>query len=247
MSDLTEGPLRILSRGYQRRPDVTDEIRRFVRLSAPDRRTHVRGLVDGGADWPPHECIVYVIRHLMMRGDEEMAWRTVEALMARVRSTILWNVNRFYGLSRTVREDVYEDVALQLYEAWLSLAPEHEFWEVQFGLCLRKRVIDAVRKTIREAKLVVDTGCDEEGKDQDGLAELPDTISVRPDELAMALVMLEGLPTDLQLTIHLRFYEGLSEVEIAQKMGVTDRTVRNRLARALVRLKDERYRMDEHD
>ena len=71
------------------------------------------------------------------------------------------------------------------------------------------------------------------------VAELPDSAVVQFDRLDNEPLWqaLRGLPPRQRAVIVLRYYEGLSEAEIAETLGVTKGTVKSQASKALVTLR----------
>lgn len=69
--------------------------------------------------------------------------------------------------------------------------------------------------------------------------------AIRRDDAVLVARVLAGLPDDAQLVVRMRYWEGLSFVEIGRRMGRTDNAVRKTWFRAVARLQDELHR-DRH-
>lgn len=119
-------------------------------------------------------------------------------------------------------EDVYQDVFLRLLgqnaEAWDS---EHlKAWLLRTAL---NRCADVRRLRLRRPVL--------------SLEEVPDM--PRPaDEAAELWEAVAQLPEKLRTAVHLHYAEGYQTEEIAAMLGVPAATVRTRLRRARMKLKD---------
>lgn len=69
--------------------------------------------------------------------------------------------------------------------------------------------------------------------------------AIRRDDAVLVARVLAGLSDDAQLVVRMRYWEGLSFVEIGRRMGRTDNAVRKTWFRAVARLQDE-LRRDRH-
>lgn len=69
----------------------------------------------------------------------------------------------------------------------------------------------------------------------------PEDAAARRDLLAALLTQLGE--DEVQLLVH-RFYDDMTQEEIARVLGVTERTVRNRLTRTLARLRERAVALD---
>lgn len=124
--------------------------------------------------------------------------------------------------NRADAEDVYQDVFLRLLEQpardWDG---EHlKAWLLRTAL---NRCADVGRLRLRRPVLPLD--------------ELPDT--VRPgDEAAELWEAVARLPEKLRTAVHLHYAEGYRTEEIAAMLGIPGATVRTRLRRARMKLKD---------
>lgn len=235
-AEVTE--LRPLARGYTREQAVAAEIAALRRQPAEAfwRRVTSR---DGAA--APPECLIYLAREFRMRGDERAAWRVIEALEKRVAATVMRALVRLPFMSRDQREELLDSLVCALYEAWLSEDPAHAFWEVRFNLCLKRAIIDAVKRFRRAAENEVSPGqwTDEEDSPGDPMERVVDSGALDPQTWAVARMSLAALPEPLRTAFYLRHFEDWPEESgdpnqpsIARYLNVTGRSVRNYLRRA---------------
>ena len=164
--------------------------------------------------------------------------RIIEMMTRRVTPIIQSRLSRVYGLSRDHAEDVYEDVITGLYEEWMSGEPTREFWEVRFGVCLDRKVIDAIKRQrrIRENEVAL-TVTPEEGAAFDVLEQMPDLAALDPETAATVRAALDSLPEPLRTAFYMVEIGRFTEDETAAHLAVTSRTIRNYLARARNNLK----------
>jgi RNA polymerase sigma factor (sigma-70 family) len=222
-----------LSRGYQREAAVLAEIA-DLESASPDTFWRRVGILDyRQPGCPKLETLVYFVRSRERSGAVDDSWRIVEILTRRVTSIIQSRLARVYGISRDQAEDLYEDVVSELYEEWLSGEPAREFWEVRFGVCLDRKVIDAIKRLRRvrdnEVALAV---VSEDGETHDVIEQMADLSSLDPEEAATIRAALDSLPEPLRTAFYMAEIARFTEEEVAGELAVTSRTVRNYLAKA---------------
>jgi RNA polymerase sigma-70 factor (ECF subfamily) len=96
----------------------------------------------------------------------------------------------------------------------------------------RNRLYDHLRRTHRRpiAELSATSIAD--------LGTTPSQAVARNQEQALVIEALKTLPLDFQITLELKYWEQLSDPEIAEVLGVAPNTVRSRLARGRNLLKE---------
>jgi RNA polymerase sigma factor (sigma-70 family) len=234
---LSPPDLRPLKRDYTRESVVVQDILHLSSLLESEfwRRMTIQDYQDPNC--PRLESMVYFIRLFWSRNNQEAAWRMVEKLTKRVTRTIMRYLNGIYDSSWDQREELLDDLIHQLYAEWLSLDESHEFWEVRFGFCLKRKLKDVSERYERDRskKLPLYSSKDEEREDP--ITSLPDP---GPDPVSKVMVVeaLASLSDPYRTTIFLYVLEGWTEEEIARYFGKTSRTVRNYLMRAKAHLKE---------
>lgn len=121
-------------------------------------------------------------------------------------------------------EDVFQDVFLRLYrqEKLDMTDPEHvKAWLIRTAL---NRCADVKRFRFRRGTLPLDE-----------LKEAAEQVDERAVEVWMAVA---ALPVRFRTVVHLHYAEGYSTEEIAAMLGIPAATVRTRLRRARLRLKE---------
>lgn len=235
MQTPNESDVRPLSRGYSREPAVQEEIR-FLQKQPHSLRRRWLEIVDPSDPRYPHpESLVFWVREYLGRGEQTFAWRIADTLIRRVEPTVSRYLSKIYGLTRDQRVEISEDLALTLYTEWMSLEPAHEFWEVRFGICLKRKVIDAITRHRRIAQHEVMLAPQEEDANsptEDPLSRFADEKTLSPEVTVMMKMALDSLPEPLRTGFYLYHHEGWTEESIAEHLAVTSRTVRNYLRRA---------------
>ena len=133
---------------------------------------------------------------------------------------------------RAAAEDVQQEVFLEVWRRGASYDPERSGLGTWIMVIARSRAIDALRKRVREPR------------DPAGTVAVMEQIedpSETPDELLerwRVAGLLRRLPREQSQLLRLRFYDGLSQTEIAERTGMPLGTVKMRMVQGLNRLRD---------
>lgn len=213
----------------------------------------------------PLEVLVKCSRFALANGDNAGWRRIAEVILRRVQTSneywayqVLGNVRMQPGERNMLVHDLYADLCERLIRALMDT--KRQFWEESFQHCLqfeRKHVYQAFMT--REGRWHNQHEADAptrriprkhiESLDQPVLhangemweLDIEDEqaqqalLSVEQNDLALLIL---HLPEKLKSIIWLIFWEGRTEKDIAQILGITDRTVRNRLREALKLLRE---------
>ncbi len=155
----------------------------------------------------------------------------------------LAEIHRRYGgvvfgyLRRALRdpgaaEDVHQEVFLEVWRRGPAFDPQRASLGTWIMVIARSRAIDHLRKRIPEP-------LDPQGpgalmREDEDPSQSPETLVER---WRMA-VLLTQLPEDEARMLRMRFHEGLSQAEIAERTGIPLGTVKTYMVRALRRLRD---------
>jgi len=134
-------------------------------------------------------------------------------------------------------QDVVHDTFVSLWEkaATFETARGSAFsWAVTLT---RNRSIDRVRMRRRRAELLeasvpADLGYDESGQGNSG------DVAAQGEEARAVRAAVAGLPTDQRRALELAFFGGLTQEEIARKLSAPLGTVKARIRRGLLKLRD---------
>ena len=130
-------------------------------------------------------------------------------------------------------EDVHQEVFLEVWRRGTSFDPDRGSLGTWIMLIARSRAIDHLRKRIPEPH-------DPSGTE--GLAERHGGEDQRLDDLVdswQVAHLLQRLPSEESSLLRMRFYDDLSQREIAERTGIPLGTVKMRMAQALERLRTQ--------
>lgn len=226
------------SPGRTREPAVEAQIARY--LNSPPallwRHAAVRDHHD--PDWVQEETLVALLRIRQREDDRDAVSRALEILIARTAPKIARQIHAWRIPPQHV-EDCIGEIQTQMIEALVSDTKSHEFWEVRFWVCLERRLQTVARRYRNQADQIADLSPpeDSEGRDTDPLDRLPDSGAITPHQWAEYHEALSLLTERERCAFVLFRGEQWKQSEIAELLGVTDKTVRNLLHRAAERLR----------
>lgn len=156
----------------------------------------------------------------------------------------LAEIHRQYGgvvlgyLRRALRdpgaaEDVHQEVFLEVWRRGSAFDPERASLGAWIMMIARSRAIDHLRKRVPEPQ-------DPQGPEGAAMRE-DDDPSRSPDALVerwRLAVLLARLPEVEARILRMRFHEGFSQSEIAERTGIPLGTVKTHMVRGLGRLRD---------
>ncbi len=211
----------------------------------------------------PLEVLVKLLRKAHASGDEQGRGRIVEQIFQRTQAMNkywAYTVLRHIPLHSDERYALVNDLCADLHECMLRalIDIQRPFWEENFLHCLyfeRKHVYRTFmiregwwqsqqgKRGARVPRAYV-ASLDQLLGHMDGQSSLFDVedeqaqIMLQSVERSDLLRFVLHLPDRLKAVILLLFWEGRSEKDAAQVLGISDRTVRNRLRTALQMLRD---------
>ena len=211
------------------------------------------------------EVLVKCFRSALANGDDGGRNRILEVIIRRTQTSneywayqVLGNVRVQPGERSMLVHDLYADLCERLIRALMD--SKRQFWEESFQHCLqfeRKHVYQAFMT--REGRWHNQHEADAptrriprkhiESLDQPVLHANGEMweLDIEDEQAQQALLSVEQsdlallilhLPEKLKSIIWLIFWEGRTEKDVAQILGITDRTVRNRLREALKVLRE---------
>lgn len=197
------------SRAGSRRFDID----RMDESSAPVRRTRVRfTLVDD--------------RLLALRlcsGDDS----ALREILDRHGALVLGLARRVTG-SRAMAEDVMQEVFAELWARPGRYDSQRGTLRAYLGILTHRTAVDAVRSAVRRQA-------------REERAERPWAVPVDPTDMATSQEMvrqaIERLPNEQRRAVELTFWQGMTNHEVAQALGVPEGTVKSRLRLAEAKLR----------
>jgi hypothetical protein len=212
----------------------------------------------------PFEVLVKCVRAAIAYGDNEGRNRIVTVIIRRTQaSNEYWTRNVLNALPLSAEEqsilfnDLYADLCEHLIRALID--PTRLFWEEHFQHCLRferKHVYHTFM--VREGRWHYHPDKRPERVPRTLIASMDQPVvnaegeivelSVSDEQAQQALLAVEHadlpllvlhLPEKLKAVVWLMFWEGRTEKDTARILGITDRTVRNRLHEALKLLREK--------
>lgn len=179
------------------------------------------------------ETLVALVRGYKRAGDTAAADAVLVHLTVRVSRAVAAKVLGWAGLTPEDKIDAQQQMMLIVCEQAVSLSPAAELWEGNFGHCLNMRFITLWRSlTDRQVPTVPAEIQMSGGEALDRLEQQPDPVDSLADLALRDLVQLvSGGSAKKSKAIFLKL-SGFSEEEIAARLGVTSRTLRNWTAEA---------------
>jgi RNA polymerase sigma-70 factor (ECF subfamily) len=191
-------------------------------------------MTPGGDETPPGE-----------RGAEDA--RLVRRMASGERDALAELYNRFsrplYATAlrilndATEAQDVVHDVFITLWEKAAAFAVERGTafsWAVTLT---RNRAIDRLRSRRRRAELLDQSAPAALGYDEEGGAGAGELAALREQSQAVRAAVA-ALPADQQRALELAFFGGLTQQEVAERLQEPLGTVKARIRRGLVKLRD---------
>jgi RNA polymerase sigma-70 factor (ECF subfamily) len=137
---------------------------------------------------------------------------------------------------RAAAEEVLQDTFFRLWERSHLYLPEKGQLISWLLTVARNLALDHKRKESRRAEAsVFPTGEEYAGADMEGL---PDVAAVEDRDLGRVVrQVMEQLPAEQRTAIELAYFEGLTQVELAEKLGQSLGTVKTRIRLGLSKLR----------
>ena len=149
---------------------------------------------------------------------------------------IVWSIAKRYIKDSSEAEDLVQEVFTEIWKKAASFDPALASESTFVGLIARRRAIDFLRRQGRQP-----------GFEPLAAAEslpLPtaetSTINCDPETVKTSIA---NLPSDLRQLFHLFFEDGFTHPEIAERTGLPLGTVKTRLRRGLITLREQLQRI----
>jgi len=122
-------------------------------------------------------------------------------------------------------EEVVQEVFVQIWRQAVRFDPARGSVEAWICTMARTRALDRLRRRTSRRE--------EPGESTPGASEMPRTVEALAVKKA-----LESLSPDQRMALELAYYEGLTQSEIAERLGEPLGTVKTRIRTAMIRLRD---------
>ena len=149
---------------------------------------------------------------------------------------IVWSIVRRYLKDGAEAEDLVQEVFTEIWKKAGSFDPALASESTFVGLVARRRSIDFLRRQGRQPgfePLAAAESLPEPSADSSSVRCDPETVKSS----------LASLPADTRELFHLFFQDGFTHPEIAEKTGLPLGTVKTRLRRGLISLRDHLQRL----
>ena len=135
-------------------------------------------------------------------------------------------------------EDLVQEVLLQLWERATAFDPAQGrplAWVITLA---RNKAIDRLRSAHRRARLLEEVGTDIFGDESGASPSAADAVGAG-EQAALVRAALVRLPAEQRRAIEMAFFGGLTQSEIAAELNEALGTVKARIRRGMLRLREE--------
>lgn len=132
-------------------------------------------------------------------------------------------------------EDIVHDVFLKLWDKQVFFLPDDDVRRILY-VAVRNACLDYLRRQNLEQEILDHRAIQLRIEELD-FFEASDELFMRKDLLNVLMAKVKELPERSQEIFRLSYFEGLKAAEIADRLGLSVRTVENLLYRSLVTLR----------
>lgn len=153
---------------------------------------------------------------------------------------IVWSIVRRYIKDSAEAEDVVQEVFTEVWKKAASFNPSIATESTFIGMITRRRAIDFLRRQGRQPgfeSLAAAESLPQPTSETSSIVCDPETIQAS----------VASLPVDTRELFHLFFQDGFTHPEIAEKTGLPLGTVKTRLRRGLIVLREQLQRIVPHN
>lgn len=168
----------------------------------------------------------------MARGDKSALARLYDLLGRPLYSLALRVTN-----DPAEAQDVVQDVFLQLWNKAADYQPARGSLFAWAATLTRNRALDRVRMRKRRSEIIRDSAPDIHPVQESQELDSGDSLWLH-EKAAAVRTALSGLPAEQRTAIELAFFSGLTQQQIAEQLGDPLGTVKARIRRGLLRLRD---------
>ncbi len=149
---------------------------------------------------------------------------------------IVWSIVRRYVKDNAEAEDLVQEVFTEIWKKAAAFDPAIASESTFVGLVARRRSIDFLRRQGRQPDFEPLTAAESLPQPTGE----PSSITCDPETIKSSLA---NLPADTRQLFHLFFENGFTHPEIAEKTGLPLGTVKTRLRRGLITLREQLQRI----
>jgi RNA polymerase sigma-70 factor (ECF subfamily) len=136
---------------------------------------------------------------------------------------------------RPAAEDVTQDIFVQVWRQAGNYDPARGGPEAWIMMIARTRILDRLRS--RSAGVVLKPVGDNL-PDAPAAEDWPDDLAISREDAVNVRLALSELPSDQKSAIELAFFDGLTHVEISEKLSVPLGTIKTRIRLGLMKIRD---------
>ncbi|MBX3735207.1 MAG: sigma-70 family RNA polymerase sigma factor [Candidatus Didemnitutus sp.] len=168
----------------------------------------------------------------LARGDKEALARLYDLLAKPLYSLALRITN-----DTAEAQDIIQDVFLQLWNKAVDYEPSRGSYFSWAATLTRNRALDRIRMRTRRAEIVQESAAEILPSGDNDL-DSSDSLWLR-EKASAVRAALTALPSEQKDAIELAFFRGLTQQQIAEHLGEPLGTVKARIRRGLLRLRDQ--------
>jgi RNA polymerase sigma factor (sigma-70 family) len=197
-------------------------------------------------DYLKSECLVYLLRDAIRRGDEGRQYMLLQTLLTRCEANLKGTVRRTLPNAEQIREDVLGELGLLFAkDAADEAVDELDYYECSFDSAFRTLRIGVLRREKRKTKDVVPLPDSHGTPDEAAIGHIEEMLQTRAchDDSLRLDELLDGLPPLEREAVVLRYIMGFEissddpeKETVATRCGVSSRTIQTRLKQARERL-----------
>ncbi|MFK7850963.1 MAG: RNA polymerase sigma factor [Akkermansiaceae bacterium] len=173
----------------------------------------------------------------ILKGVAEGIERSMEHCISKY-GGLVWTIAKRYVKNQTSAEDVVQETFTDLWKSAKKYDPSIATECTFIGMLARRRAIDFARKESRRPQF-------EPLPETDSLTEISAepsaSVRLESEDVRKALKLL---PKETQLIFSLHFDQGMSHPEISQKVDLPLGTVKTRLRRGLIEVRNHLRRQE---
>ncbi|HEV2331042.1 MAG TPA: sigma-70 family RNA polymerase sigma factor [Verrucomicrobiae bacterium] len=152
-------------------------------------------------------------------------------------STLMFSVACRILNNTSEAEDVLQEAFVQIWEKAAIFNPELGQASSWAAILVRNKAIDRIRTSKRRTRLA-----EEAGAEQDAAANVEDTANETiygREKAKLVQSAIVELPVEQRQAIELAFFSGLTQDEISKKLNQPLGTIKARIRRGLLKLRDQ--------